>query len=294
MNTEQATQMHSGQGFIAALDQSGGSTPKALAAYGVSESEYSSEAEMFDKVHEMRTRIIKAPAFSGDKILGAILFERTMDSLIDGMPTAQFLWDVKHVVPFLKVDSGLADEANGVQILKPMPTLDSLLVRAKSAGIFGTKMRSLIKQANPEGVAAVVQQQFEVASQILSHELMPIVEPEVDINCPDKAEAEALLKAELTKHLDQLTDQKVMLKLTIPSVPDFYADLINHPNVLRVVALSGGYSRDEANQKLAENHNMIASFSRALAEGLFAQQSDEEFNQILSDSIDGIYQASIS
>ena len=293
MNNEQKEQMHTGTGFIAALDQSGGSTPKALAAYGVAETEYSGEDEMFQKVHEMRTRIIKAPAFDGNKIIGAILFEKTMDASIDGVLTPQYLWEARQVVPFLKIDAGLADEADGVQLMKPIPELDDLLNRARVAGIFGTKMRSVIKQASRSAIASVVQQQIEVAKQVLSHGLVPIIEPEVGIHCPDKQAAEAILKTELLLQLDPLEDQ-VMLKLTIPTQANFYKELIEHPNVLRVVALSGGYSRNEANQKLAENNGVIASFSRALSEGLSAQQSDEEFNQTIAASIDSIYQASTS
>lgn len=293
MNQEQLEKMHSGKGFIAALDQSGGSTPKALAQYGVSEDEYSGEEEMFAKVHEMRTRIMTAPAFTGEKIIGAILFENTMDRQVNGKSTAAYLWQDRQIVPFLKIDKGLADEENGVQLLKPMPELDSLLERAVAAGIFGTKMRSVVKSANADGIAAVVAQQFEVANKILSYGLVPIVEPEVDINAPDKTEAEELLKAKLLEYLDQQA-QPVILKLTLPNVTNFYSDLIAHPNVVRVVALSGGYSREDANQKLSENNGMIASFSRALAEGLSAQQSDEEFNATIGASIDAIYQASIT
>lgn len=293
MNQEQLEKMHSGKGFIAALDQSGGSTPKALAQYGVSEDEYSGEEEMFAKVHEMRTRIMTAPAFTGEKIIGAILFENTMDRQVNGKSTAAYLWQDRQIVPFLKIDKGLADEENGVQLLKPMPELDSLLERAVAAGIFGTKMRSVVKSANADGIATVVAQQFEVANKILSHGLVPIVEPEVDINAPDKTEAEELLKAKLLEYLDQQA-QPVILKLTLPNVTNFYSDLIAHPNVVRVVALSGGYSREDANQKLSENNGMIASFSRALAEGLSAQQSDEEFNATIGASIDAIYQASIT
>lgn len=295
MNNEQLQQMHTGQGFIAALDQSGGSTPKALSAYGVAESEYDNDEAMFTKVHEMRTRIITAPSFNGQKVIGAILFENTMDRSIDGKPTAQYLWEDKKVVPFLKIDKGLADEVDGVQLLKPIPELDALLTRAKAAGIFGTKMRSLINLANSEGVASVVAQQFEVGKQILAHGLLPIIEPEVDIHSPEKEKAEQLLQAEILTQLAKLTDdQKVILKLTIPTTPNFYAELVDHPKVVRVVALSGGYSRDDANAKLAENHGIIASFSRALAEGLSAQQTDEQFNATLAASIDSIYQASIT
>lgn len=295
MNNEQLQQMHTGQGFIAALDQSGGSTPKALLAYGVAESEYDGDEAMFTKVHEMRTRIITAPSFNGQKVIGAILFENTMDRSIDGKPTAQYLWEERKVVPFLKIDKGLADEVDGVQLLKPIPELDALLTRAKAAGIFGTKMRSLINLANTKGIAAVVAQQFEVGKQILAHGLVPIIEPEVDIHSPEKEKAEQLLQAEILTQLAKLTDdQKVILKLTIPTIPNFYTELVDHPKVVRVVALSGGYSRDDANAKLAENHGIIASFSRALAEGLSAQQTDEQFNATLAASIDSIYQASIT
>lgn len=280
-------------GFIAALDQSGGSTPKALKLYGLSESAWSSEADMFDLVHAMRARIITSPAFNGDRILAAILFEMTMDRAVEGQPTADYLWNVKKVVPILKVDKGLADDANGVQLMKAMPDLDALLARAKAKGIFGTKMRSVIKQANKDGIQAVVDQQFEVARQIIKAGLVPIIEPEVDIKCPDKAAAENLLKAALKAGLDQLAaDQIVMLKLTIPEQDDLYADFVKHPRVLKVVALSGGYPRDEANKRLARQHGMVASFSRALTEGLTAQQSDAEFNAALDTAIEGIYQAS--
>ncbi|MEQ8860519.1 MAG: fructose bisphosphate aldolase [Pseudomonadales bacterium] len=290
---KQQKKMASASGFIAALDQSGGSTPKALGLYGVSEDAWSNEDEMFDLVHQMRTRIITSPAFTGERILGAILFENTMDREIEGQPTAEYLWDVKHVVPILKVDKGLADEKDGVQVMKPMPHLDDLLARAKENGIFGTKMRSVIKQASPTGIAAVVDQQFEFARRIIAAGLVPIVEPEVDIKCPDKAEAETLLKAELIKHLDRLGDgDKVMLKLTLPERKNFYGDLIAHPNTLRVVALSGGYSREEANARLAEQNGMVASFSRALTEGLVKQQTDSEFNGMLDASIQSIFDAS--
>ncbi|NDC26940.1 MAG: fructose bisphosphate aldolase, partial [Actinobacteria bacterium] len=268
MNTEQANKMRTGKGFIAALDQSGGSTPKALRLYGIEESEYSGDAQMFDLIHGMRTRMIKSPAFNGDRVLGAILFEGTMDRDIDGIGSAEYLWTKKGVIPFLKVDKGLADEANGVQVMKPMPELDALLTRAVAKGIFGTKMRSVIKLANSDGIRAVVEQQFAVGRQIISHGLVPIIEPEVDIKSPQKAEAEAMLRSELLAELDkQPSSQPVMLKLTLPSTANFYAELIRHPSVLRVVALSGGYSRDDANKKLSENHGMIASFSRALTEG---------------------------
>ena len=293
MRTEQREKMADGRGFIAALDQSGGSTPKALRLYGVPEDAYSGDDEMFDMIHRMRTRIITSPAFNGDRILGSILFEQTMDRDIEGRGSADFLWNVKNIVPFLKVDKGLADEADGAQVMKPMPGLDTLLERAVGKGVFGTKMRSVIKLANADGVGAVVAQQFEVGRQILAAGLVPIIEPEVDINSPEKGEAEVLLKAAILAELDrQPADQPVMLKLTIPSVDDFYLDLVQHPSVLRVVALSGGYTREDANARLARNHGMIASFSRALTEGLSAQQSDEEFNAMLDAAIAGIYAAS--
>jgi fructose-bisphosphate aldolase class I len=263
--------------------------------YGIAETEYSGEAQMFDLIHAMRTRMIKSPAFSGDRVLGAILFEGTMDREIDGVGSAQYLWDKKQVIPFLKVDKGLAEESNGVQAMKPMPDLDALLTRAVSKGIFGTKMRSVIKLANREGIAAVVAQQFAVGRQIIAHGLVPIIEPEVDIKSPQKAEAEAMLRDAVVAELDkQPQSQPVMLKLTLPSTANFYANLIAHPSVLRVVALSGGYSRNDANQKLSENHGMIASFSRALTEGLSAKQSDAEFNAMLDATIAGIYAASIT
>jgi len=290
---QQAARIRNQPGFIAALDQSGGSTPKALKLYGIAENTYSGEAQMMDLIHAMRTRIITSPSFGGNRVAGAILFEATMDRDIDGTPTAEFLWKNKQVVPFLKIDKGLADEANGVQLMKPMPTLDQLLAKAKGKGIFGTKERSVIKQANAEGIKAVVAQQFEVAKQVLSHGLVPIVEPEVDIHCPDKAGAEKILKAELVQQLDKLPqNQQVMLKLTLPETDNFYADLCKHPRVLKVVALSGGYSRDEANKRLAKQNGMIASFSRALTEGLTAQQSDAEFNAALDKAIESIFQAS--
>ncbi len=293
--SEMFEQARSGKGFIAALDQSGGSTPKALKLYGVDESEYSNDTEMFDRIHEMRTRIIKSPAFNGDKVVGAILFENTMDRQIDGRGSAEYLWNVKHVVPFLKVDKGLADEADGVQLMKPMPDLDALLERAVGAGVFGTKMRSVISHADKAGIGAVVDQQFEVGRQIIGHGLVPIIEPEVDINSPTKGEAEELLRSAIGDHLDALgNDEHVMLKLTLPEVDDFYLPLIKHSNVVRVVALSGGYPRNEANAKLARNHGMIASFSRALTEGLTAQLSDAQFDDALGDTIDAIYQASIT
>jgi len=293
MNAEQLEKVRTAEGFIAALDQSGGSTPKALAQYGVDESAYGNEDEMFDLIHEMRTRIITSPAFTGDKVLGAILFEQTMDRQIEGKGSADYLWTERRVVPFLKTDKGLADEANGVQVMKANPGLAELLARAVEKGVFGTKMRSVIKLANPDGVKAVVDQQFEVGHQILAAGLMPILEPEVDIHSPEKAEAEVLLRDAIIAHLDSLGDgQSVMLKLSIPTEDNFYRPLIEDDRVLRVVALSGGYSRDEANERLGRNHGMIASFSRALAEGLSAGQSDDEFNAVLGSSIDAIFAAS--
>ena len=282
MNPRQYEKVKSGKGFIAALDQSGGSTPKALSLYGVEKERYSNDAQMYDLIHAMRTRIITSPAFNGDRVLGAILFEQTMDREIEGRGTADYLWSVKQVAPFLKVDKGLADEANGVQMMKPMPGLDALLARAKEKGVFGTKMRSVVKRGDAKGVEEVVAQQFSFGKQILAAGLMPIIEPEVDIHAQDKEAAEKLLKAAITKQLDTLgAQQQVMLKLTIPSVAAFYTDLVRHPKVLRVVALSGGYSREEANRLLAQNPGVIASFSRALTEGLTAQQSDEAFNKAL-------------
>ncbi|MBW4972528.1 fructose bisphosphate aldolase [Roseovarius mucosus] len=293
--TEQANKLRAGQGFIAALDQSGGSTPKALRLYGIEESAYTSEAEMFDLVHAMRARIAQAPEFTGDKVLGAILFEMTMDRDIGGKPSPAFLWQERGVVPFLKVDKGLAGDTDGVKLMKPMPDLDPLLERAVKAGIFGTKMRSVIDAANPTGIAAAVDQQFEVGQQILGHGLVPIIEPEVTISIADKAEAETLLRAAILAQLDALpADQEVMLKLTLPETANLYESLVNHPRVLRVVALSGGYSREEANARLAQNRGVIASFSRALTEGLSAQQSDAEFNATIAKSIDDIYRASIA
>lgn len=293
--TEQAKKLRAGQGFIAALDQSGGSTPKALRLYGVEENEYSSEAEMFDLIHAMRARIAQAPAFTGDKVLGAILFEMTMDRDIAGKPSPTFLWQDRGVVPFLKVDKGLADDTDGVKLMKAMPDLDPLLERAAKAGVFGTKMRSVIDAANPAGIEAVVAQQFDVGQQILGHGLVPIIEPEVTISIADKAEAETLLRAAILAQLDALpADQEVMLKLTLPETPNLYESLVNHPRVLRVVALSGGYSRDDANARLAQNRGVIASFSRALTEGLSARQSDEDFNATIAKSIDDIYRASIA
>jgi fructose-bisphosphate aldolase class I len=280
-------------GFIAALDQSGGSTPKALRLYGIEESEYSSDEEMFNLVHEMRTRIITSTPFSGERVLGAILFENTLDREIEGMSSAHYLWQKKRVIPFLKVDKGLAEESNGVQVMKPMPGLDALLAKAVAQDVFGTKMRSVVKLANHQGIKDVVAQQFEVGKQILAAGLVPIIEPEVDIHSPQKAEAEALLKLEILTQLNLLNEgQEVMLKLTLPTEANFYKELVDHPRVLKVVALSGGYSREEANAKLAENQGMIASFSRALTEGVSAQQSQEEFEATLDTAIEGIYQAS--
>ncbi len=290
---QQLEKTKSQDGFIAALDQSGGSTPKALLAYGVEESEYSGDEAMYAKVHEMRTRIVTSPSFNGERILGAILFENTMDRTINGKGSAQFLWDEKQVVPFLKVDKGLADEANGVQLMKPMPDLDDLLARAKGKSVFGTKMRSVIKNDNAEGIAAIVAQQFEVGKQIIAAGLVPILEPEVDINSPTKAAAESTLRTQLMEQINKLEPgQNIMLKLTLPEEENFYGDCIAHNNVVRVVALSGGYSRDEANRRLALNNNMIASFSRALSEGLSAKQSDGEFNGMLDTSIQSIFDAS--
>jgi fructose-bisphosphate aldolase, class I len=295
MNEQMYDKVQNGAGFIAALDQSGGSTPKALALYGVGEDAFSNDAEMFDRIHEMRTRIITSTSFNGDRVLGAILFEDTMDRSIEGTGTADYLWSVKNVVPFLKVDKGLADESQGAQVMKPIAGLDELCARAVAKGVFGTKMRSVIKLADPAGVDAVVEQQFEIGRQIIAAGLVPIIEPEVDIHSPQKAEAEALLRASITTQLDALgNDQFVMLKLSIPSEDDFYLSLIEHPQVVRVVALSGGYPRDEANERLARNHGMIASFSRALTEGLSAQQSDDEFDAALGEAIDGIYTASLT
>lgn len=288
-----AAQAANKDGFIAALDQSGGSTPKALKLYGIDEGAWSSEAEMFDLIHQMRARIIKSPAFTGDKVMGAILFEQTMDRDIDGTPTAEYLWKNRGVVPFLKVDKGLADAKDGVKLMKDMPRLDALLDRAVEKGIFGTKMRSVIDAANQAGIEAIVAQQFEVGKQILAKGLMPIIEPEVTISIADKAEAEDLLLAEILKQLDALPEgQQVMLKLTLPTKANLYKPLVDHPRVMRVVALSGGYTRDEANAKLMENDGVIASFSRALTEGLSAQQSDEEFNAVLASAIDSIFEAS--
>ena len=294
MNIEQLNRMKSGKGFIAALDQSGGSTPKALKLYGIEESEYSGDEQMFNLIHEMRTRIIKSPAFTSDRILAAILFEMTMNRSIDGLGTAEFLWQKKGIVPILKVDNGLEVESDGVQLMKPIPELEQRLADANSHGVFGTKMRSVIKSANPVGVTKIVDQQFDIAKQILAAGLVPIIEPEVDIKATDKFDCEKLLKSELLKQLDSLDgNHSVMLKLTIPSVPNYYEELVNHPRILRVVALSGGYSRADANQALSKNTGLIASFSRALTEGLSAKQSDAEFDAALNASVASIFQASI-
>ena len=293
MNQEQLARMRSGDGFIAALDQSGGSTPKALRLYGIEENEYSGDAQMFDLIHGMRSRMVTSPSFGGNRVLGAILFEGTMDRDIEGQGSADYLWKTKGVIPFLKIDKGLADDADGVQLMKPMPELDALLAKGASKGIFGTKMRSVIKEANKAGVDAVVAQQFAVGRQILAAGLVPIIEPEVDITSATKKEAEVLLKAALLAELNaQPADQPVMLKLTLPEVDDFYQELVKHPSVLRVVALSGGYSREESNQRLSRNHGVIASFSRALTEGLSAKQSESEFNATLDSTIQGIFEAS--
>jgi fructose-bisphosphate aldolase class I len=293
LKEQQLRKIRTQPGFIAALDQSGGSTPKALLAYGIKQGAWSNDEQMFTLVHEMRARIITSPAFNGDRILGAILFEGTMDRDIEGHPTADYLWNAKRVIPFLKIDKGLADEKDGVQLMKPMPGLVALLDKANAKRIFGTKMRSVVKQANDAGIKAIVNQQFEVATQIIAAGLMPIVEPEVDIHCPDKARAEALLKAALLERLSKLSaGQSVMLKLTLPEQDDLNAELVRHPKVLKVVALSGGYSREEGNKRLSRNHGVVASFSRALVEGLSAQQSDAEFNAMLDASIESTYEAS--
>jgi len=295
VNAEQLQKIKTSPGFIAALDQSGGSTPKALRLYGVQENTWSSDEEMFAIVHQMRTRIITSPAFNGDRIIGAILFENTMDREIEGQPTADYLWNVKRVVPFLKVDQGLAAEKDGVQLMKPMPMLAALLDKARAKRIFGTKMRSFIKRADEAGIKNIVIQQFEIAQQIISANLVPIIEPEIDIHCPEKGKAEQLLKAAILEKVNELPDgQFIMLKLTLPEQDDFYAEFVKHPRVLRVVALSGGYSREEANNRLRKNHGVVASFSRALVEGLTAQQSDAEFNAMLDKSIQCIFDASNS
>ena len=287
-------QMRSGKGFIAALDQSGGSTPKALKLYGLDESSYSNESEMFDRMHEMRSRLIKSPSFNGNRVIGAILFEMTMERTIDGLGSAEYLWQEKKVVPFLKVDNGLADESNDVQLMKPIPELQARIAAANKHGVFGTKMRSVINNANPAGVDAVVKQQFEIGKEIIAGGLVPIIEPEVNIKSPQKAEAEGLLKKLLIEYANALSpDQNIMLKLSLPTVPNLYKELVDHPRVVRVVALSGGYSRDDANKYLAQNTGVIASFSRALAEGLTAQQSDADFDRALDAAIQSIYEASI-
>jgi fructose-bisphosphate aldolase class I len=293
LKEQQQQKIRTQPGFIAALDQSGGSTPKALQSYGIKQDAWSNEEEMFALVHQMRTRIITSPSFTGARILAAILFEGTMDRDIEGQPTADFLWNVKGVVPFLKVDKGLADEKDGVHLMKPMPQLAPLLSRANAKHIFGTKMRSVINEANTAGIQAVVNQQFEVAGQIIAAGLMPIVEPEVDIHCPEKAKAEALLKAAILERLKTLpTNQLLMLKLTLPEQDNFYLDFVRHPKVLKVVALSGGYSREEGNTRLRRNHGIVASFSRALVEGLSAQQSESEYNAVLDAAIQSIFEAS--
>jgi len=295
MNQEQFDKIRSGDGFIAALDQSGGSTPKALLQYGVGEDAYGNETEMFDRIHEMRTRIITNPAFTGERIIGAILFENTMDRDIEGQGSAAYLWSVKRVVPFLKVDKGLAAEADGVQVMKPMPGLNELLARGRQKGVFGTKMRSVVKRANEAGIAAIAEQQFEVGRQILDAGLVPILEPEVDIHSPDKAQAEELLRERLLAGLKDIPgDQLLMFKLTLPEADDFYRELVEHPRVLKVVALSGGYSREEANARLARNPGVVASFSRALTEGLTAQQDEDEFTSLLDGAIQSIYDASVA
>lgn len=295
MNIEMAEKIRAGQGFIAALDQSGGSTPKALRQYGIEENEYTNDEEMFDLMHAMRSRIIKSPSFVGDKVIGAILFEMTMDRDIDGTPTAEYLWTQKQVVPFLKIDKGLEEAKNGVKMMKPIPGLAETLDRAKGLGVFGTKERSVIDAANKDGIASIVLQQFDIGYQVLSHGLMPILEPEVTITIDDKAEAEAMLRDEILKHLDMVpADQQVMLKLSLPTVANTYKPLIDHPKVMKVVALSGGYSRDEANALLAQNEGMIASFSRGLSEGLSAKQPETDFDSTLSTAVTGIYEASIA
>ncbi len=293
MNKEHLQQMGQAQGFIGALDQSGGSTPKALKAYGIEANEYNSEEEMFEQIHKMRSRMITSDAFNSGKIIGVILFERTMRGKVEGLHTSDFLWQKRHIVPFLKVDKGLEDLADGVQLMKPFPELGKLLDEAVGFNVFGTKMRSVIKEANEAGIKKVVEQQFAWGREILSHGLMPILEPEVDIHCPEKAKAEEILKKEILAHLDKM-DEQVMLKVTIPTVANFYKEIIEHPKMLRVVALSGGYPCDQANELLSKNNGMIASFSRALVEGLSAKQSDADFNKTLQAAIDQIYEASIS
>lgn len=295
MNEQQLQKVKNDDGFVAALDQSGGSTPKALGLYGVDESAFSNDEEMFDLIHDMRSRMITSPSFDGDRVLGAILFEMTMDRQIEGKDTAAFLWENKSVVPFLKVDKGLEDEANGVQLMKAMPELDALLARANDKGVFGTKMRSVIKMANADGVKAIVEQQFEIGHQIMSAGLVPILEPEIDINSPEKAAAEELMLAAIIETANQLNpDQLIMVKLTLPEQDNFFADLVAHRNIIRVVALSGGYARSEANERLSRNNGVIASFSRALSEGLSAGQSDEDFNATLDATVQSIFDASKS
>lgn len=295
MNQEMLSQMKSGKGFIAALDQSGGSTPKALQLYGLNEDSYSNEAEMFDRIHEMRTRLITSPAFNGERVIGAILFEMTMERTIEGMGTAEYLWQRKHVVPFLKVDNGLADEVDGVQVMKPIPQLGSRIESANRHGVFGTKMRSVINKANPTGIRSIVEQQFDFGKEIIAGGLVPIIEPEVNIKSPEKQESESILKRELLEFVGSLSgDQNIMLKLSLPTEADLYKELVAHPRVVRVVALSGGYSREEANLLLSKNHGVIASFSRALTEGLTAQQSDSDFNAALDRTIQSIYEASLT
>jgi fructose-bisphosphate aldolase class I len=295
MNQEMLSQMKSGKGFIAALDQSGGSTPKALKLYGLDETSYSNESEMFDRIHEMRTRLITSPAFNGERVIGAILFEMTMDRSIEGLGSAEYLWQRKHVVPFLKVDNGLADEIDGVQLMKPIPQLGARIESANRHGVFGTKMRSVINLANSSGIRSIVAQQFEFGKEIIAGGLVPIIEPEVNIKSAEKQEAEVILKQELLDFVASLSaDQNIMLKLSLPTEADLYKELVTHPRVVRVVALSGGYSRDEANALLSKNHGVIASFSRALTEGLTAQQSDSEFNAALDRTIQSIYEASLT
>jgi len=295
MNQEMLSQMKSGKGFIAALDQSGGSTPKALKLYGLDETSYSNESEMFDRIHEMRTRLITSPAFNGERVIGAILFEMTMDRSIEGLGSAEYLWQRKHVVPFLKVDNGLADEVDGVQLMKPIPQLGARIESANRHGVFGTKMRSVINLANSSGIRSIVAQQFEFGKEIIAGGLVPIIEPEVNIKSAEKQEAEVILKQELLEFVASLSaDQNIMLKLSLPTEADLYKELVAHPRVVRVVALSGGYSRDEANALLSKNHGVIASFSRALTEGLTAQQSDSEFNAALDRTIQSIYEASLT
>jgi len=293
MNEQQLAKIENEDGFIAALDQSGGSTPKALLIYGVTADAYSNDDEMFDRIHEMRTRIVTSPSFNGDRVIGAILFENTMDRDIEGQPSPTYLWKAKGVVPFLKVDKGLAGEADGAQIMKPIPDLANLLAGAGEKGVFGTKMRSVVKMANRAGIDAVVDQQFAIGRQILAAGLVPIIEPEVDIHSPEKAEAERLLKAAIVRNLESIADdQQIMLKVTLPDEDNFYGELVNHPKVLKVAALSGGYSRDDANARLARNTGVVASFSRALTEGLSAQQSDAEFDDALDVAISSIFEAS--